>query len=196
MEDMIKDIGERLRGMREILEVPVAEMARATGVSEAEYRDLEAGGKDFGFTFLHKAARRFGIDLTELLTGESPHLSGYSLVRKGQGIPIERRKGFQYLNLAGMFRQRLAEPFLVTAPYEDGAEHAAISLGNHAGQEMDYILSGTLRVQIDSHEEILYAGDTLYYDAGRPHGMVAVGGRPCQFLAVVIKPDNSVQEGR
>jgi transcriptional regulator with XRE-family HTH domain len=196
MENVIKDIGERLRGMREILDVSPQEMAAATGVSAADYLALESGQRDFSFSFLYKAARRFGLDLTELITGESPHLSGYSLVRKGQGIPIERRKGFHYLNLAGMFRKRLAEPFLVSAPYEEGAEQGLITQGTHAGQEMDYILSGTLRVRIDDHEEIMHAGDTLYYDSGRPHGMVAIGGTPCQFLAIVLNQESQDLEGR
>jgi transcriptional regulator with XRE-family HTH domain len=187
MENVIKDIGERLRGMREIADVTPQDMAAVTGVTEAEYLEFEAGKKDFSFTFLYKAAQRFGIDLTELITGESPHLTGYSLVRRGHGMPIDRRKGFRYLNLAGLFRNRLAEPFLVTAPYEEGAERCKIVLGTHAGQEMDYILSGTLRVQIDKHEEIMHEGDTVYYDSARPHGMVAIGGTPCQFLAIVMK---------
>lgn len=186
MEEMIRGISERLKGLREILDLSPADMAAATDVDEAEYLVLESGQRDFSFTFLYKAAHRFGVDLTDLLTGESPHLSGYALVRKGSGLPIDRRKGFHYLNLAYTFKDRLAEPFMVTAPYELGAEQAEIVLSTHTGQEMDYIISGSLRVHIADHEEILEPGDTLYYDAGKPHGMVAVDGRPCQFLALVI----------
>ncbi len=196
MQDVIKDIGERLRGMRDILDISVSEMSRVTGVTEAEYLEIEAGQKDFSFTFLHKAALRFGLDLTELITGESPHLSGYTLVRKGDGLPIERRKGFRYLNLAALFRKRLAEPFLVTAPYEEGAVQRPIALSTHAGQEMDYVLSGSLRVKIGEHEETMHEGDTLYYDSSRPHGMVAIGGAPCQFLAIVINAESDCQEGK
>ncbi len=194
MEDEIKGIGERLRGMRDIMAITTDEMAAVTGVSEAEYRSIEAGEKDFSFTFLYKAAKRFNLDMTELITGESPHLSGYALTRAGHGLPIERRAGFQYLNLAAQFRGRTTETFMVTAPYQTGNEQAAITLNTHTGQEMDYIVSGSLRVKIGENEETLQAGDTLYYDAGRPHGMVAVGGKACQFLAVVINPGKSQQE--
>jgi transcriptional regulator with XRE-family HTH domain len=194
MEDVIKNIGERLRGMRDIMGVTISEMAEVTGVSPEEYMAVEAGSKDFSFTFLYKAANHFGLDLTELITGESPHRTGYTLVRQGDGLPIQRRAGFCYLNLAADFRHRMAEPFMVTAPYADGAEDGAISLSSHKGQEMDYIISGTLRVMIGKHEEIVREGDTLFYDAGLPHGMVAVGGAPCQFLAIVINPGKDDQE--
>jgi transcriptional regulator with XRE-family HTH domain len=194
MDGVIKEIGERLQGMREIMNISPAEMALATDVSEAEYLALEEGRKDYSFTFLFKAAQRFGLDLTELIAGESPRLTGYFLNRKGQGLPIVRRKGFRYLNLASNFRGRMTEPFLVDAPYESGNEQCPIVLGTHEGQEMDYILSGTLRVQIGPHEEVMQEGDTIYYDSGRPHGMVAIGGKTCQFLAVVINAESKIRE--
>ena len=37
MEELMKDIGSRLRDMREILEIPVSEMAQVTGATEADY---------------------------------------------------------------------------------------------------------------------------------------------------------------
>ncbi len=183
----IKDVGQRLKGMRDVLCISAEEMADVTGVTLDDYLAVEDGTKDFSFTFLYKAAGRFGIDLTELITGESPHLTGYTIVRKGQGLPIERREGFKYLNLAAQFRNRQAEAFLVTAPFEKEEEKAQIKLNTHDGQEMDYVLSGVMRICVDQHEETLREGDTIYYDAARPHGMVAVDGQDCRFLAIVIK---------
>ena len=55
---------------------------------------------------------------------------------------------------------------------------------------MDYILSGELMVNINGNIDVLKEGDTVYYDSGQPHGMIAVGGKDCQFLAVVLKPEN------
>ncbi len=186
MDEKIVAIADRLKGMREIVGLTEAEMAVVTGVSEAEYRTLESGAKDFSFTFLYKAAQRFGIDLTELLSGESPKLSGYALVRAGEGLPISRREGFRYLNLAYQFKNRMAEPFMVTAPYTADAETCGIALSAHAGQEMDHVISGQLRISINGHEEVLRAGDTVFYDSSKPHGMVAIGGEPCRFLALVL----------
>lgn len=186
MEEIIHEISLRLKGMRETLDIPAEEMADATGVSLEEYLSYESGERDFSFTFLYRAANRFGITLTDLMTGESPHLSTYTLVRKDEGLPIIRRKGFSYLHVAAHFRDRIAEPFVVEAPYEPGAEDCELLLNSHVGQELDYILSGTLRVRIGDHEELMHPGDTIYYDASEPHGMVAIGGGPCRFLAVVM----------
>jgi mannose-6-phosphate isomerase-like protein (cupin superfamily) len=170
-------------------------MAEATGRSVDEYVAQESGEKDFSFTFLYKCANALGVDVVELLTGEAPHLKGYELVRAGEGLSIKRRAGFEYLHQAPFFSHKLCEPFIVTAPYLASEQDKPIHLSYHAGQELDYIISGHLRFAYEGHVEELGPGDTLYYDAGRGHGMVATGGEPCVFLAVVLKPRESLADG-
>ncbi len=185
MEKSILEIAERIRGMRDILDIPAGEMAGLLGITEEEYLEYEKGERDFTFSFLYKTAHRFGIDLTDLLTGRPPQLAGFSIVRKGEGIPIERRRDFKYESLAFQFRDRTAEPFLVVAKYDKAAASGPIAMNTHAGQEFDYILSGSLRVSVAGHETILYEGDSIYYNSGLKHGMTAVGG-DCTFMAVIV----------
>jgi len=189
MEFKLSEVAERLRELRDILEIPLSEMAAVTGVTEEQYRAIEAGENDFSFTFLYKCAQRLGVDMTDLLTGEGPRLEGCSLIRSGEGMPIERREGFSYFNLAYLFKHRQAEPFLVTAPYREEEQDRPIALSSHDTQEMDYILSGQLKFTYNGRIEVLRPGDTVYYDARKPHGMIAVGGEPCKFLAIVIRDD-------
>ncbi|MDD2457884.1 MAG: XRE family transcriptional regulator [Eubacteriales bacterium] len=188
MDDRIMQIAARLRALREDSGHSVESLARATGMTAEACRQIESGQIDIGFSFLYKAAEFLHVDLTELLTGEPARLEGYAIVRKGEGLPIDRRRGFSYRNLAFRFKDRKIEPFLVTAPYETGAEATNIELNTHAGQEMDLVLSGSLKIQIGQHVEVLNEGDTVIYDSGLPHGMVAVDNMPCQFLAVVVRP--------
>jgi mannose-6-phosphate isomerase-like protein (cupin superfamily)/DNA-binding XRE family transcriptional regulator len=190
MEDRIIEIAERIRGLRADLGISVSEMAKLVEMSEAEYLNCEAGKQDFSFTFLYKVAARLGVDISELITGSSPTLSVYTHVKKGKGLRIERRKGLEYQSLAYLFRNRNAEPFLVEAPYDEAADKSDILQRSHEGQEFDFIVSGSLRMKIDDHEFIMEAGDSVYYDASHKHGMVATGGKPCVFLAVVIKDHN------
>lgn len=186
METKIAEIAQRIRGMREILEISVEDMAQRTDVTVAEYQEYETGAKDYSFTFLYECAKAFGIDVVELLTGENPKLGAYSVVRSGKGLPIRRRKSFTYQHLAYRMKNKLAEPFLVTAPYLEEEQSQPIHLTHHEGQEMDYVLKGSLKVQVDDHIEVLGEGDTIFYNSGHPHGMIATGGSDCVFLAVVI----------
>ena len=188
MEPNIKEVAFRIRALREDLDLSMQEMADATGRSVAEYAAQESGEQDLSFTFLYKCAERFGVDVIELLTGENPHLSGYSLTRKAEGLSIKRRAGFEYLHKAPHFRNKLAEPFLVTAPFVEDERDKPIHLSYHKGQELDFVISGKMRFAYEDHIEELEAGDLLMYDSGRGHGMIATGGEPCVFLAIVLKP--------
>jgi len=191
MEPRIADIARRIRALREDAEITPEQMADVAGVSAAEYAALEAGEADPTFTVLYRCAEKLGVDIVDLLTGEGPHLTGYSVVRAGGGLPLKRRAGFEYRHLAPTFRDKLAEPFLVTAPFSSVEQDAPISLSRHDGQELDYVISGQLKFAYEDHVEVLNPGDTVYYDSGRGHGMVATGGEPCTFLAIVLKDRDS-----
>ena len=188
MEPNIKEVACRIRALREDMDLTIEDMAEATGRSAKEYAAQESGEQDLSFTFLYKCAKKLGVDVIDILTGETPHLSGYSLMSACDGLSIKRRAGFEYLHKAPHFKNKLAEPFLVTAPYLEEEQNAPIHLSHHAGQEIDYIISGKMRFAYEDHIEELGAGDLLMYDSGRGHGMIAIGGEPCVFLAIVIKP--------
>ena len=187
MQDQLKEIAQRIKALREIMEIPVGELARENGVTAEEYLEYESGEKDFTFTFLYNCAQHFGVDIIELLTGEKPRLSFYSIVRKDAGLKINRRKGFTYNHLAYRFSDKTAEPFLVTAPFFEEEQDQPIHLSTHDGQEFDYVLKGQLKVQMEDHVEYLEAGDAIYYDSGHGHGMIATGGEECVFLAIVMR---------
>jgi mannose-6-phosphate isomerase-like protein (cupin superfamily) len=185
MNEKIVEIAQRITGMRELLGISIEDMCFALSVSEQEYRDYESGKRDFSFSFLYQVALKFGIDITELITGDMPRLSRFSLIRAGQGLPIERRKGFAYQHMAYLMKNRNIEPFRVIAKYDKSLEEKPISISSHAGHEFDYVLSGRLKVQIEDHIMELGPGDAVYYDAKNRHGMIAVGGEDCVFLAVI-----------
>ena len=187
MEPRLIEVAERIRALREIMEFSSEEMANAAGVSVKEYEILESGAQDFSFTFLYRCAQKFGVDMIELLTGENPHLTSYTVVRGGKGLPIRRREGFEYYHLASNFRDKKAEPFYVKAPYRAGEEERPIALSTHKGQEFDFILKGKMRFAHEDHIEELEAGDSVFYDSSKGHGMIAVGGEPCEFLAIILR---------
>jgi transcriptional regulator with XRE-family HTH domain len=187
MEPNIAEVANRIHALREDLNLTTQEMAEATGRTVAEYEAMESGTEDLSFTFLFRCAEKFGVDMIELLTGEGPHLTGYSLMRAGQGLSIKRGEGFEYRHLAPTFKDKLAEPFFVTAPYIASEQNAPIHLSRHDGQEFDFVISGHMRFAYESHTEELAPGDALFYDSSRGHGMIATGGEPCAFLAIVLK---------
>jgi len=186
MDTSIKEIAERIKGLRELSELSQQELAEQTNIPLETYIAYESGTLDFSFTALNNISEKLGIDLIELLTGENPHLSRYGIVRKGKGLNIKRCEGLIYEHLCYNFKNKLAECFHVTVPYIESQQNMPISLSAHEGQEFDYVLSGSLKIQLDNHTEILYEGDSIYYNSSRPHGVAAAGNKDCIILAVTI----------
>jgi len=184
MTDQLTEIGGRLEALRDIMDVPVVKMAGDMKLSVDEYLAYERGQRDFSFSFLYNAANILGVDVVDILAGESPKLTKCALVRKGGGFDITRRKAYAYKHLAFTFSNKKAEPFMVTVePREDGE----LTLNSHEGQEFVFMTSGEMEFFFDNIVYELNEGDSVYFDSGVPHAMKAARENPAKFITVVIK---------
>ncbi len=179
MNRQIAQIAERIRELREILEIPARDAAEKVGISEETYGDYESGRADIPIGVLYGLAALFGVDPTELLTGDGPRMDEYTLVRNGHGIQVERYAGYSFSALAFNFKHRDMDPMIVTLSHTDHAE-----LVTHRGQEFNYVLEGAIRVVVGKNEFTLEQGDSLYFNPGIPHGQRAVTPT-AKFLTVI-----------
>ena len=114
MDEQLKQIGERLKGLRDVLDIPVSEMAETIGISAEKYEKIEAGELDITISNLMKIAKKYGVSTEELIFAEAPHMKSYYVTRKGQGMSIERTKAYKYQSLVGGFVNHKADVFIVT----------------------------------------------------------------------------------
>ena len=184
MCDPIKSIANRLRELREVLELSAQEVAESCHLRVEEYMALESGESDISVNVLQTIARRYGISLDVLMFGEEPKMNAYFITRAGAGVSVERRKAYKYEALASGFRDRKADPFIVTV--EPAPADAPMHLNSHEGQEINYVLEGRLLLSLNGKELVLNVGDSLYFDSSLPHGMKALDGRPVRFLAIIM----------
>jgi len=176
-------VSERIRELREIFGVSVEEMARETGVGVDEYAGYEASGENIPISVLYHISQRFGVDMSEILTGESAHLSTLQVCRRGMGQTLKRYPGYLFESLAPRFTQKIMEPLLVTlVPGEPEA-----ALVTHSGQEFNLVLEGVIVITYDGREHVLNAGDAVYFDPTHPHGQKAIGKEKARFLTVITE---------
>jgi quercetin dioxygenase-like cupin family protein/DNA-binding XRE family transcriptional regulator len=184
MTEQLIEIGGRLKGLRNIMDIPMEKMAKDLKLSEQEYIAFERGEHDFSFSFLFNAANILGVDVVDIISGETPKLTTCAIVRNGEGFDIKRQKAYDYKHLAFTFKKKKAEPFMVTVEPNTGEE---IDLHTHEGQEFNYMVSGSMEFH---HNDIVYQlneGDSVYFDSSIPHAMKATGKHSAKFIAVVIK---------
>ncbi len=178
------EIGQRIRGIRELCELDIPILAHKLGLSADILEDYESGSRDIPVSVLHEISVLLNISMTELLTGESAKLHIYSLVRAGKGVGVDRRAAYDYKSLAYNFADRRLDPFLITIePKPEGEEY---SLNSHSGHEFHFCLEGSFKIKIDKYEMTLYEGDALYFDSSYPHGMLALGGAPAKELVIIV----------
>jgi transcriptional regulator with XRE-family HTH domain len=184
MNEQIQEIAERLRGLRDLLDIPMEEMAKTCHVSHEEYLGYESGEMDIPVSSLENISKHYNIELTALLFGTEPNMKTFFLTRAGQGTAMERSHAYKYQALAAGFAGRKADPFIVTV--EPTSENTPLHLNCHDGQEFNFVLEGNLLLSIDGHELKLNKGDSLYFDATRSHGMKALNGKSVKLLAVIF----------
>lgn len=184
MDEQLKQIGERLRGLRDVLDIEAQEVASLCGISLEHYLQMESGEGELSVANLQKIAKEYGVELNVLLFGEEPHMSTYFLTRKGQGLSVERRKAYHYESLASGFRGRKADPFIVTV--EPKPEDTPRESNSHPGQEFNMVLEGTMELTVGPKTLVLEEGDSIYFDATQPHGMRALNGQNVRFFAIIF----------
>lgn len=179
----IEEVATRLKGLREALGLSVEEICAACGIDEKRYADYESGAVDIPLSTAKCIAEAYGVEIMALLFGDEPKMRSYFITRKGFGESVERRNWYKYQSLAAGFANRKMEPFLVTVqPNADTEVH----LSSHDGQEMNYVEQGSMELHIDGKVLTLNEGDTIMFDARRPHGMRAVGDKELKFIAIIV----------
>ena len=182
MTEQLKEMGLRLSALRKIADKTPETFCREAGITVQELEAYKKGERDFSFSFLYNAARILGVDVIDLMSGDSPRLSDWCLVRKGEGYVIDRRAAYKYNHLAFTFRNKKAEPFMVTVE----PKNETPVLNSHDGQEFNWLVSGRMRFYISNKEYDLEPGDSVYFDSSIPHAMKALDNAKVQFLAIVI----------
>ncbi len=178
-----KEIAKRLRGLREGMDYSEAELAKRIRADVALVKRYESGESEIPVSFLMDVAHECGVDLTDLISGGKAYLHNYAIVRKDEGLSVNRRKDYDYKSLASRFTGRLMEPFLVRVPPKEQAQVNCIS---HKGQEFSLVLKGRLELHLDGKIEILEAGDSIYFRSTISHGLRGLDGKEALLLSVII----------
>lgn len=180
MNEQIKKIADRIKELRDILDIDPEYIAGQLGIGIDLYLDYENARQDIPIGILYSVAGLLEVDPTELLTGEAPRMADYTIIRGEKGVSVERYEGYKFSSLAFNYIGREMEPMIVTL--EPGPNPP--ELITHGGQEFNYVLDGPLIVEIDGRSHILNTGDSIYFNPSKPHGQRAID-KTVRFLTVI-----------
>ena len=177
-------IGREVRNFRHQLNMTVAQLSQASGMSAGMLSKIENGQTSPSLATLHELSKALQVPVTSFFRGFEEERSA-TFVSAGQGLPIERRgtrAGHQYQLLGHGFSRGLAvEPYLVTLTENSDV----FPIFQHDGVEFLYILQGEVGYR---HGDKLYhmrPGDSLYFDSDVPHGPEQLLKLPIRFLSII-----------
>ncbi len=183
MKEGLKEIGARIRELRDVCGYTCEELARELGLELEVYCSYEESGEDIPISVIYEIANKFGVDFTEIITGVGGKLDTYHVVKNGEGKPINRVPGYRFEDLASKYRNKIMQPLLVTLdPSEKPAEPIT-----HKGQEFNMVLEGSIALCFDGKEIVLNKGDSIYFNPEHPHSQKCIGNEKAQFLTVIAE---------
>jgi transcriptional regulator with XRE-family HTH domain len=180
-------VGEKIKSLRETKGLSLKEIADLTGFSTALLSQMENHLVSPSLGTLIKLAKAFGVKVGDFL-GETQG-EPFSIVRKDERKKISRfaskdgvKYGYSYESLGFDKKDRHMEPFIVTL------EPATIKTSKtsvHDGEEFIFVLDGEMEVILGSHTDVLYPGDSIYYDSTIPHRVQCHHDKITKILAVL-----------
>ncbi len=187
-----KRIGERIRQIRELKSISLADMIERSGLDEKQVVTIEETGGIPSLAPLIKIARVLGVRLGTFL--DDVDESGPVISRKEQynkSISFSTKdtssvKHMDYYSLSSTKSGRHMEPFVIQIePIKTGVNFI---LSTHEGEEFIYCLEGVVEINYGTDVYWLEEGDSIYYDSIVSHHVHAGGESGARILAVIYTP--------
>lgn len=183
MSEDLRQIAARIRELRTIFGFSEEDISADLAIPASLYKQYESEGADIPISVLYHLANKYHVDLTEILTGVTPHLNTFCVVPDGHGIHINRYPGYNIQSLAQRFMNKVMEPMLVNL---EPSDHEP-ALVTHSGQEFNYVLEGSIYFLFEEKRLLLNKGDSVYFDPTHPHGQMAANRKNATFLTVITE---------
>jgi transcriptional regulator with XRE-family HTH domain len=176
-------LGAALRAARSERGLTLEQLAAAVDLSAAFLSRLERGQASTSISNLLRLSAVLGAPLDRLIppVAAAPAPGGYML-RRGRDVGELAANAYRYKPLAGGLPHQAISAFELVYPPGAGAE-----LGDyaHQGEEVLYLLEGTIDFAIAGRRVRLQPGDCLQFDARQPHRVRNPGGGVARLLMIV-----------
>jgi len=117
-----------------------------------------------------------------------------SVTRSGERVKVKRRPhhregevDYVYESLEPKNPHKHMEPFLVEFQPMETGEMVFMS---HEGEEFHFVLEGRLEFRTDDRVEVLYPGDSLYFESEMNHSFRSLDAKPAKAIVVVWNRPN------
>jgi phosphate butyryltransferase len=174
--------GENIKKIRESREISRTSLAEEIGQDEEYVRQMEEEEVEAPVSVLLKIASVLDTDISALIYGKEFESKSVMVTDRNSRIKVDRKRAYDYENLAPYYSGRHMEPFLVDV--YPATDENTLEFSSHEGEEFHYILEGRMRILVGGEEHILDPGDSIYFDSSLPHALASLSDRTRALVTI------------
>ncbi len=185
LEERIIAIGPKVRELRRQKNLSLQQLADRSGVSVAAIHKIERSGMVPTVATLMKLAAALNRPMSYFVEENAPEPKPAVLIRATERQPVFTSKsGIELRNISGPYGRFFVHG--AAAFVEPGAD-SGLEPMVHPGEELVYLLSGTLSFNVDGDVYVLYPGDALHFRTDRPHRWLNPGDEPAEAIWMALR---------
>ncbi len=178
-----KIICRNIKRLRNKNRLTLEQLANQTGLTKGYLSKVERSEKAPPYSTLNRIAGALNVEVTSLFEENGPFDDiNISIQRKNEGAIIKgttQQSGYDYMVLAADKPGKNMEPFIIYSPHEINRMYS------HEGEELIYVLEGSLEFIYGEKTYILEEGDHVYFDSRVPHSGKSIGDETARLFVVI-----------
>ena len=181
------ELGKRIKEFRMKKGLTLQKLEEKTGFTKGYLSKVENTKKAPPVSTLVVLAKALEVSLSEIF-GEKEEKSTISMVKRNERQVVARNGtifSYSYQTVAHKFYKKHMEPYILTLPVKP----KQVPFFQHDGEEILFVLEGTMKFLHGDQEFIAEEGDCLYFDASVPHHGICQGKKEVKCLMVIYTPE-------
>jgi transcriptional regulator with XRE-family HTH domain len=181
-------IGARLRHIRQKKGMTMDALATAASIDKGFLSRLERGTKQPSVETVLRLSAALQVPIGQLFGEQTAEDTVH--ISRTAGRPRSEQAGgysFELLNAEG----GPMEAFI----FEAGPEFTRGEGQQHDGEEMFYVLAGTIEMRTPDRSYVLEAGDCAFFPGHLPHSMRRLGPAPGMALIAIARERTTPRQG-
>ena len=161
-------------------------LASRSGLTKGYLSLVERGYKVPTIASLVKVADALDVPISVLFE-EEPLEEFVAIVRKRERKPFQdtqSHRDYSYESITFKTPHKHMEAFIMVPPVADTSE-VDQSLYDHKGEELIFVVSGSVELILEDRRYVLRKGDCCYLDSSVPHTYRSMNRRPAECLVVI-----------
>ncbi len=186
LERIVSSIGPKLRELRLQRGLSLQQLAERADVSAAAIHKIEKSGMVPTITTLLKLAGALNRSISYFVDEETEQNGpAYLTTADERRIVYTSHLGIDLAGISGPYGRFFLAGALATV--DPGASSGANAM-EHPGEELVFVLEGSMEFEVDGQEYRLAEGDSVHFRTDRPHRWKNPGKRPARAVWMALRP--------